>query len=186
MAYVPSHEYDVFISYCHKDDFAWIERFKSDLENALVRKLRARSEPKIFFDDQGLRAGRQIDKDIPAFLEATGFFVALVSQRYDTSEYCKHKELAKFLSFRDKSDRVIQVRLDLAVPLPLPDKKAVKFADSKRLFRSGTNEYDNALQSLYEPIVSKLDSLYAASKMIFLAWSADRVRNGLCDLSRII
>ncbi|MEK7755575.1 MAG: toll/interleukin-1 receptor domain-containing protein [Planctomycetota bacterium] len=174
MAYVPSHAADVFISYCHEDDVAWIEKFENDLERALRRKLRARTRPEIFFDAKKLRAGRQIDEDIPACLEATGFFVALVSQRYNSSTYCKQKELTKFLRCAPESDRVIQVWLDPDEPLPVPGAKAVAFADSKRLFRPGTNKYDNALQSVYEPIVSKLDRLYADSKMIFLAWSDDR------------
>jgi len=173
MAYVPGHKADVFISYCHEDDVAWIQRFKNDLENALVRKLRARTKPEIFFDKEDIRAGRKFDEHIPACLEATGFFVALVSHRYNTSTYCKHRELAKFLRCAPESDRVIQVWLDRAADLPIGDAKAVEFADSKRAFVPGTNEYSNALLSVYEPIVDKLDKLYAASKMIFLAWSDD-------------
>ena len=41
MAYVPGFESDLFISYSHADDFGWIERLKSEIESALVRKLRA-------------------------------------------------------------------------------------------------------------------------------------------------
>ena len=97
MAYVPKHVADVFISYCHDDDFGWVERFKLDLENALVRKLRGRTKPEIFFDAEDLRAGRLLDTDIPACLSATGFFIAIVSRRYNNSTYCRQKELARFL-----------------------------------------------------------------------------------------
>ena len=95
MAYVPNHVADVFISYCHDDDFVWIERFEQDLNAALVRKLRARTKPEIFFDAHKLRAGRLFDVDIPACLSQTGFFVAMVSRRYNSSTYCRHKELTE-------------------------------------------------------------------------------------------
>ena len=39
MAYIPSHHTDVFISYCHEDDFLRIERFRTDLETALFKTL---------------------------------------------------------------------------------------------------------------------------------------------------
>ena len=61
------------------------------------RKLRARTQPAIFFDAHDLRAGRVFDADIPACLEQTGFFLAMVSPRYNGSDYCKQKELTKFL-----------------------------------------------------------------------------------------
>jgi hypothetical protein len=72
MAYVPNHAADVFISFCHDDDFAWIERFKIELETNLSRKLGARAKPCVFFEPHSLRAGRAFDADIPACLDATG------------------------------------------------------------------------------------------------------------------
>ena len=78
MAYVPDFEYDLFISYSHADDAGWIERLKSELENALIRKLRANTRPSVFFDTLELRAGRVFDSDIPGALDASVFFLALV------------------------------------------------------------------------------------------------------------
>jgi hypothetical protein len=59
VVYVPAHIADVFIGYCHEDDFVWIERFKQDLNTILIRKLRARTKPEIFFDAATLRAGKR-------------------------------------------------------------------------------------------------------------------------------
>jgi hypothetical protein len=174
VAYVPNHIADVFISYCHDDDFAWIERFKQELNNALVRKLRARTKPEIFFDAHDLRAGRVFDADIPACLAQTGFFVAMVSRPYNSSTYCRHKELAKFLRHHPaESGRLIQVQLDLSAPFPVEKVLAVPFADAKRIFPPDTEEYHDTLRRIYEPIVSELDNLYAQSKMVFLAWPGD-------------
>jgi len=171
MAYVPSHEADVFISYAHRDDFGWIDRFKLELESALARKLRASTKPTIFFDTQDLRAGRVFDKDIPECLKATGFFLAIVSQRYNTSPYCRQKELATFLrSNPPESGRTIQIHLDPSAALPLPKSLAVTFASTKGPFNPGSEGYKDSLRSVYEPIVHELDKLYAHSKMVFLGW----------------
>lgn len=174
MAYVPSHDVDVFVSYSHADDFGWIERLKLELESALTRKLRASTKPEIFFDSENLRAGRVFDRDIPECLKATGFFVAVVSQRYNTSTYCRHKELGQFLRYNPpESGRVLQIQLDLSATLPLPQSLAVPFASAKGPFNPGSEEYRDSLRRVYEPIVHELDRLYAQSKIIFLAWPAE-------------
>jgi TIR domain len=174
MAYLPSHRADVFISYAHADDFGWIERLKVELENALTRRLRASIKPEIFLDSEDLRAGRVFDRDIPECLNATGFFLAIVSQRYNTSTYCRHKELGHFLKYNPpESGRTIQIQLDLSAALPLPKPLAVPFATAKGPLKPSSEEYKESLRRVYEPIVHELDRLYAQSKMVFLAWPAD-------------
>jgi hypothetical protein len=174
VAYVPNHIADVFISYCHEDDFIWIERFKQDLTTVLIRKLRARTKPEIFFDAHSLRAGRLFDADIPEALAQTGFFVAMISRPYNRSTYCRHKELAEFLRWRPpETGRLIQIQLDPGAPLPVDKALAVSFADGKGIFRADTDEYRDALRRVYEPVVSELDRLYAESKIVFLAWPGD-------------
>jgi hypothetical protein len=69
MAYPLDHNADVFISYAHSDNFAWIEGFKRELEKALIWKLRATNKPEIFVDTESLRAGRIFDKEIAECLE---------------------------------------------------------------------------------------------------------------------
>src|SRR5215471_126211 len=174
MAYVPSHEADVFISYSHADDFAWIDRLRLELETALSRKLRASIKPEVFFDTVNLRAGRVFDRDIPECLKATAFFLAMVSQSYNTSTYCRHRELSYFLKQNPpESGRVIQIQLDLSAELPLPKSLAVPFAIAKGPLDPGSEEYKNHLQRVYEPIVDDLDKSYAKSKIIFLAWPGE-------------
>ena len=174
MAYIPTHIADVFISYCHDDDFAWIERFKEDLEAVLIRKLRARTKPEIFFDAQILRAGRVFDTEIAACLAQTGFFVAMVSRRYNTSDYCRQEELQEFLRHHPPATgRLIQVRTDLSTALPVDKVLAVPFVGAKGAFQANSGEYTDALRQVYEPIVSELDKLYAKSKLVFLAWPSD-------------
>jgi TIR domain len=132
MAYVAGYEHDLFISYSHADDFEWIERLKFELESALGRKLRANTKPSIFFDSEELRAGRVFDTDIPAALDASVFFLAMVSPRYNTSTYCRHKELARFFRHNPpESGRTIQIHLDPSAALPLPQSLAVSFASGK-------------------------------------------------------
>ena len=174
MAYVPHHVADVFVSYCHDDDRVWAERFQQELKTALIRKLRARTQPAVFFDAHDLRVGRAFDNEIRECLAHTAFFVALVSPRYNASEYCRHKELAEFLRHHPPdSGRFIQVRLDPSAALPIEKALAVSFAGTKGIFRADSEDYEDALRRVYEPIVSELDKLYAASKMVFLAWPGD-------------
>lgn len=152
VAYVPNHIADVFISYCHDDDFVWIERFKQDLHTSLVRKLRARTKPEIFLDAHSLRAGKVFDAELPPYLAQTGFFVAMVSPRYNASTYCRQKELKAFLLVHPpEAGRFIQVQLDLPTALPVDKALAVAFADAKGIFRPDTEEYRDALRRVYEP-----------------------------------
>jgi hypothetical protein len=174
VAYVPDHIADVFISYCHEDDYVWIERFQQDLYTVLTRKLRSRTKPQIFFDARDLRAGRAFESDIKNTLEKTGFFVGMVSPKYNASTYCRHKELAEFLRRHSpKSGRLIQIHLDSSAPLPVDKALAVPFVNARGPLRPDTDDYHDALRRVYEPIASELDRLYAASKMIFLAWPGD-------------
>ena len=137
-------------------------------------KLRASIPAEIFFDKEDIRAGRAADTDIPECLDAAGFFIAIVSRRYNNSTYCLHKELKRFLDHHQpECGRAIQIRLDRSADLPLPGVMPVEFADARGAFRVGTTEYEDALRRVTDPIVSELDKLYAASKMIFLAWSDD-------------
>jgi hypothetical protein len=128
----------------------------------------------IFFDTKDLRAGRMFDADIKEKLEKTGFFLAMVSPKYNASNYCRHKELAEFLR-RHPPDfgRLIQIHLDSAAPLPVEKSLAVPFINPRGPFRPDTDEYHDALRRVYEPIASELDRLYAASKMVFVAWPGE-------------
>src|SRR5262249_973105 len=106
-------------------------------------------------------------------VKATAFFLAIASKRYNTSTYCRHKELAYFLKRSSpESGRVIQIHLDLSAELPLPKSLGVPFAIAKDPLHPGRQEYKDRLQRVYEPIVNELDKAYAESKMIFLAWPA--------------
>lgn len=174
MAYVPNHVADVFISYCHEDDCVWIERFQQELYSVLTRKLRARTKPTFFFDTKDLRAGRSFDAEIAGKLAQTGFFLALVSPKYNSSTYCRHKELAEFLRRHPvESGRLIQIHLDSTAALPVPNVNAVSFSNARGPLRPDGDEYQDAMRKVYEPIACELDKLYAQSKMVFLAWPGD-------------
>ena len=136
MAYVPDYVEDIFISYCHEDDCVWIERFQEDLYTVLSRKLRARTKPAIFFDAKDLRAGRTFDTEIAAKVAGSGFFVAMVSPKYNASTYCRQKELTGFLKQHppDKG-RLIQVHLDSLAALPVDKSLAVPFMNVRGPFR---------------------------------------------------
>jgi hypothetical protein len=63
-----------------------------------------------------------------------------VSPRYNTSTYCRHKELARFLRYNPpQSGRTIQIQLDPSATLPLPQSLAVSFASGEGLLNAGSD-----------------------------------------------
>ena len=142
MAYLPDHKADVFVSYAHLDNFAWIDGFKRELEKALIWKLRAATKLEIFFDTESLRAGRVFDKEIAECLEATAFSLAIVSRRYNTSTYSRHQGVGHFLKHKPaESGRTIQVQLDLSAELPVEKALAVTFASATEPFSLSSEEF---------------------------------------------
>ena len=110
----------------------------------------------------------------PPSLAQTGFFLAMVSPKYNASTYCRHKELAEFLRRHPPdSGRLIQIHLDSAAALPVDKSLAVPFINARGPFRPDSADYQDALRRVYEPIACELDKLYADSKMVFLAWPGD-------------
>jgi hypothetical protein len=93
MAFVPGFEHDVFVSYAHGDDRAWINLFVDRLRSALSRLLPGAA---VWIDKDDLRKSRDFEKDIPASLESSAALISLVSPTYVTRPYCVHGECRRF------------------------------------------------------------------------------------------
>jgi hypothetical protein len=96
MAYVPGYQHDVFISYAHGDDRAWIERLVDKLEPALKQRLGFK--PSVWIDDDSLRASRDFSKEIPDSVKQSAVFLLLPSPSYIRSSYCVEQECRVFES----------------------------------------------------------------------------------------
>jgi hypothetical protein len=93
MAFVPGFDHDVFISYAHGDDRAWIDRFLDKLCPALSRLLPGAA---VWIDKDDLRSSRDFTQEIPESLEKSAVLISLVSPTYVTRTYCVQQECRRF------------------------------------------------------------------------------------------
>ena len=107
MAYIPDFEYDIFISYAHVDNLStsgnpkWVEVFHNQLEISLAKRIGKMGLIKIWRDKR-LEGDQLFDETIQSSIDNAALFLALTSNSYLASDYCK-KELNVFYN-RAKSD----------------------------------------------------------------------------------
>lgn len=95
MAYVPSFEHDVFISYAHADNAGTqrVDALKRDLATRLTQRLggRAFRESWIFLDSEELRLGDEFRPELERRARRSNVMIALVSRSYLQAPYCTHE-----------------------------------------------------------------------------------------------
>jgi hypothetical protein len=96
MAYVPGFAHDVFVSYAHGDDRAWINTFVERLKTELARRLGIGTA--IWLDTVDNRATRDFSSEIPDSVRASALFLLLPSPTYIRSAYCVDEECRIFAS----------------------------------------------------------------------------------------
>jgi len=103
MTYVPGFSNDVFLSYAHGDDRAWIQAF----EQALLRAVQERlgHEIRVWQDVKRLRVGNDWQAEIAEGVSTTAAFVAVLSPSYQNSDWCT-RELNCFLGPEGQLDKV--------------------------------------------------------------------------------
>ncbi|MBL4663984.1 MAG: toll/interleukin-1 receptor domain-containing protein [Flavobacteriaceae bacterium] len=101
MGLIPNFEYDIFISYAHKDNTTvaeekegWVRRFYIDLKDKLIRST-GRSDITIWWDDKKLDGNTYFDQTIKKGLDKAAIIICLHSPSYIQSEWCE-KELNHF------------------------------------------------------------------------------------------
>jgi hypothetical protein len=100
MAHLDPYAYDVFLSYAHTDDetsptqsHGWVDVFREELQAAI--KKRSGIEAAIWWDSADLRRNQEFTPAIKAAISQSALFLALVSESYLRSRYCR-KELTWF------------------------------------------------------------------------------------------
>lgn len=86
MAYVPGFENDLFLSWAHADDSAWVRAFDRCLQEELARKLG--SEIVIWQDVKQIRLGQNWQAEINDGIQRSATFLAIVSPSYQNSDWC--------------------------------------------------------------------------------------------------
>ena len=118
MAYVPTYQHDVFVSYAHFDneedsqEVRWVSRFQADLKNALRQRLGA--HPEFFFDTRDFHAHQHVDYLIENVRESA-VFLAIFSPSYTARDFTR-RELETFCERIPGADRIVTVEL-----LPVED-----------------------------------------------------------------
>lgn len=107
MGLIPNFDYDIFISYAHKDNTTvaeekegWVRRFYIDLKDKLIRST-GRSDIGIWWDDKKLDGNTYFDQTIQKGLNKTAIIICLHSPSYIQSEWCE-KELNHFSKQAEK------------------------------------------------------------------------------------
>jgi TIR domain len=121
MAYVPSFQHDVFISYAHADNGSTkrVSAFHQDLVQRLTTRLGARAFHKpqewVFFDRVGLKAGDEFSPKLERSARRSAVLISLVSPSYLQAPYCV-QETEWFLESKRLARDPIERRL---VPIVL-------------------------------------------------------------------
>ena len=94
MAYVPTFEHDIFISYAHADNEAGerVSAFHRDLVQRLTTRLGARTFHKpqdwVFFDRLGLNAGDGFSPKLERSARRSAVMISLISPNYLQAPFC--------------------------------------------------------------------------------------------------
>ncbi len=113
MAFIPGFKHDIFISYAHVDNLAvegemkWVEQFHKQLEIALAKRIGRMGLVEIWRDKK-LEGDQLFDETIQNNIDNSALFLALTSNGYLASDYCKD-ELQTFYRKAQKEQFGLQI-----------------------------------------------------------------------------
>src|SRR5882724_13141575 len=84
--FVPGFENDLFISYSHAEDPAWIQAFEKSLGEELSRRLGLGVS--VWQDAKRLRVGQNWHLEIEYGVQRSAAFLAVLSPCYENSDWC--------------------------------------------------------------------------------------------------
>jgi hypothetical protein len=139
VAYVTHYQYDIFMSYSHKDDPTWI----AALERALVQELRAKlgNDPMVWCDEEKLRLGQNWKDTIQESIQGSAVFVAILSPGYQVSDWCKRERKCFTDQFKDTAKMKVALKAGSAYRF-LKIVKAPWEDDAHREFFSEAQDMD--------------------------------------------
>ena len=115
MAYLPTFENDIFLSYARvdnasgRDEEGWVDCFKKLLETELSKLVGRLGLIKIWMDVRHLDPNQYFDDEITKQIRASGVFLALTSRGYLHPEsYCR-SELAEFYKKAQNGSETLRV-----------------------------------------------------------------------------
>jgi TIR domain-containing protein len=193
--FVPGLANDVFISYAHEDDGRWVHAFAEALRDEVSRRLGLGVA--IWEDKNRLRVGDNWNDAIHEVLKQSAAFVAIVSPRYQNSQWCARERQL----FRDHlgSDAELEKsgRLFKIVKTPWPNNghrffygniQDVEFfkeddEDGRREFTAGSREFKRAVQKIADGLELLLRRMRRGSQRVHVAWPVEECLHAWEQLS---
>ena len=132
-AFVPGFEHDLFISYAHADNPAWLLAFEKAVREELSRRLGL--EVSVWQDERALRVGQNWQAEIEAGVAGAATFVCVLSPSYQNSDWCTRERGLFRRAFASTDGFENSGRLFKVVKTPWQD-------DSHRLFLPKLQDID--------------------------------------------
>lgn len=181
MAYVPGYRHDLFVSYAHGDDRAWVARFVDRLEVTLTQRLGFK--PSVWIDETDLRASRDFSREIPDSLRTSAVFLFLASPTYIRSDYCVNEECRTFRASIER--RHLELGADFAndlfalrcLLLPVDDNEHwslfrgltdIVFCDESGTMAIGSADFEVAFRRVVGEAVGLLKRMRNRSTAVFV------------------
>jgi hypothetical protein len=201
MAYVPTFDHDIFISYAHADNAAGerVRAFHHDLVQRLTTRLGARGfhrpQEWVFFDRLGLNAGDEFSPKLERASQRSAVMISLISPSYLQAPFCI-RETEWFLESKRLARDPIERRL-IPVILNHADEDALRqfpqFATAllrqslctpSAPVQPGSPEWNGVLETLGGQVADHLREARRQHGAVYVGQAYDAVegfRAGLID-----
>jgi hypothetical protein len=192
MSYVPGQKHDLFFSYAHADNGAWLEAFQKTLCEGLNERLGSRVS--VWQDEHNLRLGMNWKNEIREAICGAAAFLAVCSPSYFNSFWCRD-ERKLFLAHHNAEESLDPIRVgevyrflkiiktpaenDLQFKF-LPALQSVNFfcpaaSDSETEFLPGTPEFRAKVKQAVLAVAALLRAMRRSREAIYVATAADDV-----------
>jgi hypothetical protein len=187
MAFLPKPiEHDLFLSYAHEDK-EWVSALQEKLTEQLKGRLAC--DCKVWQDENNLRTGQNIPKELDNAIRASAAFIAVLSRNYQNSKWCEW-ELAAFLDEVEREDGLNTSghgRLLKVIKFPwlynahenfYPDYKDVPFFErdktgQEREFRRNLGPFQKAVERLAYHVEKLFEAMLSGFVKVFVARAAE-------------
>lgn len=188
MAYVPSFEHDVFISYAHADnEDKRVTAFRDSLVRRLTSVLGSRAFHKpvewVFFDQTGLRTGDQFSPKLERAARRSAVMISLLSKSYLGKEWCMKEPIWFEEAGKLARDPIERRLIPLILDRPPSATTLGQFPRFQQILRGDLND-PGVLSKLCDEIGAHLTAAREKHGFVFLGQtskSSETTRNVIVD-----
>ena len=184
--FVPGCENDLFISYAHADDPAWVQAFEKSLGEELSRRLGVGVA--VWRDGKQLRAGQNWQVEIETGVQRAAVLVAILSPSYENSDWCTRERKFFTRLFTPENPFETSNRFFKVLKTPWENdahKHFLSAIQTQDFFRRddgpggdvellpGTDDFRKAIGSLAHAVAQTLRRLRRERERVFVASPAE-------------